>query len=110
MSVPGRRLLLALLLACPLPAWSADVSAQYRESLAGLAATDPEAHFKLGVWCADNRLTAEAEALFQKVIELAPEHLGARQRLGQDRIARRQLALVLNLAHQARAHLVESQS
>ena len=45
-------------------------------------AKDAEAHFELGKWAKERRLLKEAEARFRRVIEIDPDHAGARAELG----------------------------
>ncbi len=54
----------------------------YRELAEDVKADDPEGHYKLGLWCLDAKLFREAGNEFRKVIAIAPDHKGARERLG----------------------------
>jgi L-ascorbate metabolism protein UlaG (beta-lactamase superfamily) len=54
----------------------------YQERLAKLKPDDAEGHYKLGQWCESNKLADEAKAQFEKVLELKPDHGGARGKLG----------------------------
>lgn len=50
------------------------------------SAETPEACYELAVWARDRGLTARATELFRKVIALEPDHPGARQALGYEKI------------------------
>ncbi len=46
---------------------------------------DAEAHYVLGLFCADHGLRQEAEMLFRTVVRIVPDHEGARASLGEVR-------------------------
>ena len=54
----------------------------YEEQLAKLKDDDVKGLYELGVWCESKKLQAEAQSVFEKVLTLDPEHLGAREKLG----------------------------
>jgi tetratricopeptide (TPR) repeat protein len=54
----------------------------YQEKSARLKPDNAEEHYQLGLWCLKNKLADEAQAEFNKAIELNPNHDGARKRLG----------------------------
>ena len=55
---------------------------QYQEKLSKIKDGDAKGHYDLGRWCKQNKLTGEAQAEFQKTIELKSDHEGARKELG----------------------------
>ncbi len=54
----------------------------YEERRAILDPTDAAGHYELGLACLDRSLKAEAEACFEHVVKVAPDHEGARRALG----------------------------
>lgn len=54
----------------------------YRERAEGVDMTDPDEVYQLAKWAKANRLESRARELFQRVIELNPEHEFARRELG----------------------------
>jgi len=54
----------------------------YREMASKVGAKDAEGHFRLGLWCLDQRLFGEANREFRATIALDPNHKVARERLG----------------------------
>jgi uncharacterized protein YkwD len=57
----------------------------YQQRLAKIDASDPEAHYSLGLWCKSINLRDEAKAEFTKTIELVPDHVYAHRELGHVR-------------------------
>lgn len=55
---------------------------EYEQKKADLDESDAEGNYKLGIWCKEKGLEKEAEAQFEKTIELNPDHEGARKELG----------------------------
>lgn len=53
----------------------------YKDKAAALADDDAEAHYKLAMWCKENRLTREKLRELKKVIEIDPDHAKARAAL-----------------------------
>ncbi|HUW58585.1 MAG TPA: tetratricopeptide repeat protein [Planctomycetota bacterium] len=53
----------------------------YKEKAAELADDDAEAHYKLALWCKENRLGKERVAELNKVIEIDKDHVKARAAL-----------------------------
>ncbi|KPJ55986.1 MAG: hypothetical protein AMS16_03180 [Planctomycetes bacterium DG_58] len=53
----------------------------YKEKVAAVADNDAESHYKLAMWCKQNRLTKEKLAELKKVIEIDPDHAKARAAL-----------------------------
>ncbi len=58
---------------------------QYEEKKAQVKDNDAEGHYQLGLWCKENGLPKETEAAFEKVIEINPNHAGARKELGYEK-------------------------
>jgi len=54
----------------------------YQEKLAQVTEGDVKGYYNLGLWCQQNKLDAQANEMFEKVIALDPEHPGAREKLG----------------------------
>ena len=54
---------------------------EYKEKAAALADDDVEAHYKLSLWCKENRLTRERVIELKKVLELDKNHEKARAAL-----------------------------
>jgi tetratricopeptide (TPR) repeat protein len=54
----------------------------YQEKLAQLASDDVKGYYQLGVWCEQNKLPEQAQTQFKNVIELDPDHVNARKKLG----------------------------
>lgn len=59
---------------------------RFQKRRAELEPDDIEGHFKLALWCKENKLAEEAQQLLLKVIELEPDHAGARKELGQIKV------------------------
>jgi len=55
---------------------------RYRRKLAEIDPADAEAHFRLGLWCAEVGLPLEARDEFLKTIRISPDHADARRLLG----------------------------
>lgn len=58
----------------------------YEQQSKEIADDDADAHYKLGLWCKDVGLRAEAKREFEKVIALEPENEDARWQLGYQKI------------------------
>ncbi len=71
--------LLALILALP-P--QEDAAAEYKERLAKIARNSAAKHYSIGQYLATSQMHQWAREQFYKVIELDPDHAGARKRLG----------------------------
>jgi hypothetical protein len=56
---------------------------EYKKRAAKLKADDADGHFKLALWCNENKLPKEYREELAKTIEIDPDHAGARARLGQ---------------------------
>jgi tetratricopeptide (TPR) repeat protein len=54
----------------------------YAEKLAQLKPDDADGYYQLGLWCLKNKLNDQAKMQFNKVVELNPNHEGARKNLG----------------------------
>jgi tetratricopeptide (TPR) repeat protein len=54
----------------------------YQERLNQLKPDDVSSQYNLGLWCEQNKLPEQAQAQFEKVIELNPNHTDARKKLG----------------------------
>lgn len=54
----------------------------YEQKLSKLKDDDVKGYYQLARWCKRYKLTAQAKALFQKVLELDPDHSNARRNLG----------------------------
>jgi len=54
----------------------------YREMAKQVDPDDGEGHYKLGLWCLDQKLFRKAGEEFRRAIALDPNHKGARERLG----------------------------
>lgn len=54
----------------------------YQEKLGQLKPDDAEGYYQLGLWCLKNKLDEQAKTQFNKVVELNPNHEGARKNLG----------------------------
>lgn len=55
---------------------------EYEERLAALAADDAEAIYELGRWLEQNDWESRARLVFEEVLEIDPDHKGARRALG----------------------------
>lgn len=55
---------------------------QYAEKLAAIKPDNATGFYNLGVWCQQNKLDSQATTMFEKTLELSPDHSGARQKLG----------------------------
>ena len=58
---------------------------EYQQKKAKLGERDADGHYKLGMWCKEKELAKEAEAEFEKAIEINPDHEGARKELGYEK-------------------------
>lgn len=54
----------------------------YQEKLEQLKPDDIDGYYQLGLWCLENKLEDQAKIQFNKVVELDPNHEGARKNLG----------------------------
>jgi predicted esterase len=54
----------------------------YQEKLSKLKDNDVAGNYQLGLWCLQNKMPEKANAHFEKVIQLAPDHANARKQLG----------------------------
>lgn len=57
----------------------------YEEKREKLGEGDAEGHYKLGLWCRENGLDAQAEAEFEEAVEIDPGHESARKELGYEK-------------------------
>ena len=62
------------------------VRSLYEERSAGIAKDDAGARFLLALWCRRQGLADAMEAELQKVLEIEPDHAGARAALGFERV------------------------
>jgi hypothetical protein len=62
--------------------YGAGFQEEYEQRIKELKKDDPEAWYQLGMWCKMKGYQKEANDCFKKVIELDPEHRGARNELG----------------------------
>jgi len=58
----------------------------YERRLADLKPGDLEGHVELARWCAREKLKAEAESTWRKVLEIDPDHAEARKALGYTKL------------------------
>lgn len=58
---------------------------EYEERKAKIGEKDAQAHYQLGLWCKENRLSTQARAEFEAAIEIDPGHDGARKELGYEK-------------------------
>lgn len=77
---------------------------EYAGKAAALDAKDADGHFRLGLWCRERSLSAEAAAEFQKAVDADPNHEGAHKALGHARLGER-WATAMELLDAAEAHL-----
>jgi tetratricopeptide (TPR) repeat protein len=54
----------------------------YEEKKAQIEDNDAEGFYRLGLWCKENGLEQQAEAEMERVLEIDPDHDGARAELG----------------------------
>jgi len=66
-----------------------DADAEYASRAAALAQDDAEGHYRLALWCGDQRLEAYALRHYRAVVTLDPDHRAARRALGFERVAGR---------------------
>jgi hypothetical protein len=78
--------LIAALLAAPLAAQSASSLKKELRKRESAAKKDPEAIFEAGSWARENKLEKDAIRLFNKVLKLASDHVGAHTALGDELI------------------------
>ncbi|MFC1525077.1 DUF1570 domain-containing protein [Planctomycetota bacterium] len=71
---------------CLIPVEAKTKEEIYQDKLTQLKPKDTKRHYALGLWCVKNKLPEQAEIQFKKVIELKPNHSGARKRLGYIKI------------------------
>ena len=73
-----------LLLLFPASACDDDLLAEY--AVRAAKAADADAHYRLALWCAENRLPAEAKRHHRAVVTLKPDHRAARRALGFEQV------------------------
>jgi hypothetical protein len=54
--------------------------------LAGVEPEDVRGRYELGLWCRRNGLYLEASDVFQQILDVDPDHAGAREELGYQRV------------------------
>lgn len=86
MLLRNKRIILILLLVLILRGFTLLIEAKsneetYQEKLAKLKPDDTKGYYELGLWCQQSKLDTHAQEMFEKVIELEPNHSGARQKL-----------------------------
>lgn len=59
---------------------------EYAQRAAALKDTDAEGHYKLGLWCEEQKLADCATKEFEKAIAAKPDHAAARGKLGHRKI------------------------
>jgi len=55
---------------------------QYEEKLRSVPQDDPEEIYKLALWCEERHMTTESRELLREVLDLDPDHAGAKKKLG----------------------------
>lgn len=64
-------------------------SGEYASKAAALGEKDADGHYRLGIWCRDKGMKAEAKVEFEKAIAADPNHEGAHRELGHARVGDR---------------------
>jgi tetratricopeptide (TPR) repeat protein len=54
----------------------------FQEKLSKVKDNDAKGFYELGLWCQQNKIEPQAKTMFEKVIEIDPNHSGARGKLG----------------------------
>ena len=63
--------------------FACDFKALYKARSAAVPPKDGEGHYQLALWCEKNGLKGEMTTELQRVLEIAPKHEGANQKLGK---------------------------